>query len=277
MRSADDSQNRDSALLPGQLFNYKRARQRFANLSCGPHRPQTNGKVIERFNRTLMEEWAYARIYLREGDRARALARWFDRCTAIIDRTAHSEVGRPSAALPTAPTNTPRGCCKRGALAAARPGGEPNRLPCGSPKTKSGAAKVVTEKRGGQGRHGRAWPPARRHQRWPGRLRLLCPRWRGSATRIVAQSLLEPRTERVRAEPVSDSRSAAHRRLTPAGRRSGSSRGCEAGHTSTAIVLDRYGHVPKPRRQDHLTSAPDDMASAAVAPPDAAIRRLKPR
>ncbi len=38
-------------------------------------RPQTNGKV-ERFNRTLLDEWAYARLYTSNGQRARALDRY---------------------------------------------------------------------------------------------------------------------------------------------------------------------------------------------------------
>jgi transposase InsO family protein len=40
-----------------------------------PRRPQTNGKV-ERFNRTLLDEWAYVRVYTSNAQRTRALDRW---------------------------------------------------------------------------------------------------------------------------------------------------------------------------------------------------------
>jgi transposase InsO family protein len=40
-----------------------------------PYRPQTNGKV-ERFNRTLLAEWAYAKTWTSEGRRTRGLATW---------------------------------------------------------------------------------------------------------------------------------------------------------------------------------------------------------
>ena len=40
-----------------------------------PYRPQTNGKV-ERFNRTLAQEWAYAHTYLSDEARAATYQQW---------------------------------------------------------------------------------------------------------------------------------------------------------------------------------------------------------
>jgi transposase InsO family protein len=46
-----------------------------AHTRIRPYRPQTNGKV-ERFNRTLADEWAYVRAYRSEADRSRRFDRW---------------------------------------------------------------------------------------------------------------------------------------------------------------------------------------------------------
>jgi transposase InsO family protein len=56
-----------------------------------PYRPATNGKA-ERFNRTLLDEWAYARTWRSEASRARALAPWLHRYN---HHRHHTAIGGP--------------------------------------------------------------------------------------------------------------------------------------------------------------------------------------
>ena len=81
----------------GRKIKHKRTR---------PYRPQTNGKV-ERFNRTLLEEWAYAREYRSEAERAAAYPGWLHTTITTAD-TASSRASHPSTSCPTSPDRTPR-------------------------------------------------------------------------------------------------------------------------------------------------------------------------
>jgi transposase InsO family protein len=56
-------------------FNRLLVEQAIAHTYTRPFRPQTNGKA-ERYNRTLLNEWAYARPYRSEAARTRALDTW---------------------------------------------------------------------------------------------------------------------------------------------------------------------------------------------------------
>ena len=58
-----------------------------------PYRPATNGKV-ERYNRTLLAEWAYARPWSSDGQRTRALTAWLHRYN---HHRHHTAIGGPPA------------------------------------------------------------------------------------------------------------------------------------------------------------------------------------
>lgn len=80
----DNGSGYTSRLFTATLGQIKHVRTR-------PYRPQTNGKV-ERFNRTLTEEWAYARIYTSNNDRAKALQEWIH---IYNHHRGHTAIGGP--------------------------------------------------------------------------------------------------------------------------------------------------------------------------------------
>lgn len=64
-----------------------------AHTRTRPYRPQTNGKV-ERFNRTLLDEWAYAEAYPNETARRAALPGWLHHYN---HHRGHTAIGGPPA------------------------------------------------------------------------------------------------------------------------------------------------------------------------------------
>jgi len=63
----------NGACYRSQIFRY--ALGSVEHRRTRPYRPQTNGKV-ERFHRTLVEEWAYARLYTSDAERCDEFPRW---------------------------------------------------------------------------------------------------------------------------------------------------------------------------------------------------------
>jgi transposase InsO family protein len=82
-------QTDNGACYKARVFHAAVAATSVTHRRLPPRRPQWNGKV-ERFNRTLLDEWAYVRVYRSEAARTRALDRWLH---LYNHHRAHSSLG----------------------------------------------------------------------------------------------------------------------------------------------------------------------------------------
>jgi transposase InsO family protein len=72
-----------ASIMTDNALNYRRssafreamAERQIVHVPIPVYHPRVNGKV-ERFNRTMLEEWAYVRLYTSNAQRLRALDRW---------------------------------------------------------------------------------------------------------------------------------------------------------------------------------------------------------
>jgi transposase InsO family protein len=88
------------AVMTDNALNYRRSAAflqtmrdlGITHVSIPVYHPRANGKV-ERFNRTMAEEWAYARLYTSNAGRLRALDRWVEFYNSRRPHTALG--GRP--------------------------------------------------------------------------------------------------------------------------------------------------------------------------------------
>jgi transposase InsO family protein len=92
----------------GNGYRSKRWKKRCAALGIRhsrtkPYRPATNGKA-ERFNRTLSDEWAYARLWRSERSRRRGLDRFMHRYN---HHRHHTAIGGPPITPGDLPLNRP--------------------------------------------------------------------------------------------------------------------------------------------------------------------------